>query len=832
MTHRNRTSDVSIASDLEEGPTANPYDVRNERGPVHRFFTAEFQSTLQAGLGIAKDTLAELEGLDGLVQSDRDLERLLSDAKELCAFQGTDTKTIAVLGDSGEGRRKSSLINSLLHFPGIAKTGDIGSACTSVVTEYWQKTREHTAPITIEVEHLSGSATEDVIKELLWSYRQLYLPGVEDEGTSAEDYARYQRESAQAWSALEAAFKHKPEFKEEMLRDMSEGAMERLTEQLIGWSREIEWPDGTGDGVWRSTANTAEECARKTAVFMQDRYWPFTKVIRVYLNAQVLKTGVVLADLPGLQDTNLARVRATHDYLLKCNHIFIVAKISRAITDRSLQSSLFSVLSRHVPLEWEESAAQSLRIAVVCTKTEDIDIKSDRREFCGPDKVILDSVMDNLEAQIEDAKARGNRMQKKALKQQRELLLINARNAHVTSGLQAAYATKAPGGRLDVFCVSNKWYDKYSRKGNRELVQASGIPALRQFCHSLAADAQLREAIHFLRSRVFTLVNSAELWMDVFVAAINTLVADFRSCFVEQVLNIIGTDDPLMTEGFSLMLNKFADNRHQTWEKAAHAEAKPWRDVWSTQYDAWCRNNGYHCTPKRGRVDWNAKIIWKLRAELDFQWDIVQEEIRSVFDELLATVSEQFGALDTAVSTILSTTDGSSEFCTQLSAIVGPRIESMKYRLTRAQEKFARDVKQIRRYASEPSHGSYILDAMIPAYRVASNQYGTGKNKRQIDIIENRITDGVLFPGAAIALQDRIDALLQQLKTTLTSTLAQAVEDVATDLRFVLSTLVEIQRNDVGHEAERTRLAEVRERLGMLKVRAEDVCRALSSEES
>lgn len=55
---------------------------------------------------------------------------------------------------------------------------------------------------------------------------------------------------------------------------------------------------------------------------------------------------------------------------MKCNNIFIVAKISRAITDQSLKSSLFSVLSRHVPLEWEESGAKSLNIAVVCTKSE------------------------------------------------------------------------------------------------------------------------------------------------------------------------------------------------------------------------------------------------------------------------------------------------------------------------------------------------------------------------------------------------------------------------------------------------------------------------------
>ena len=178
----------------------------------------------------------------------------------------------------------------------------MGSACTSVVTEYRQKRQEHTAPITIEVEYLSPSEIEDVIKELLWSYRQLYLPGAEGNNTSAQDYARYQRESAQAWSALGAAFKLKRGFREDMLQDMSEGALERLTARLIEWSREIKWPGRAGGGLWRSTADTAEECVEKTGLFMEDQYWPFTKIIRVYVSAQVLKTGIVLADLPGKDD--------------------------------------------------------------------------------------------------------------------------------------------------------------------------------------------------------------------------------------------------------------------------------------------------------------------------------------------------------------------------------------------------------------------------------------------------------------------------------------------------------------------------------------------------
>ena len=309
---------------------------------------------------------------------------------------------------------------------------------------------------------MAGSAIEEVITELLWSYRQLYLPGVEGERTTDEEYIKYAKESEQAWSSLQAAFTHKRGFGQAMLRDMSEGALERLTRQLVAWSRDIQWPDQAGDGLWRSEANTAEECVEKTGLFMQDQYWPFTKIIRVYLSSQVLKTGVVLADLPGkgnnapvfgktfghwlgsdvvsgLQDTNLARVRATHDYLLKCHHIFIVADISRAITDQSLKSSLFSVISRHVPLEWEKSAAESLKIAVVCTKTEVptlyyhcliskdgadlgcafkvINLQAARREFCGPGKLIRADIINDLDAQIEDAKASGNTTAKKALKQ-------------------------------------------------------------------------------------------------------------------------------------------------------------------------------------------------------------------------------------------------------------------------------------------------------------------------------------------------------------------------------------------------------------------------------
>jgi hypothetical protein len=114
----------------------------------------------------------------------------------------------------------------------------------------------------------------------LWNYRQLFLPDIEDNEVDSKEYARCQRESEQAWSALEAGFKHQPGFEKELITDMTEGGLEKATTQLLQWASELEWPEGGDSGFWKATANTAEECCDLTSIFMKDRFWPFTKIIR------------------------------------------------------------------------------------------------------------------------------------------------------------------------------------------------------------------------------------------------------------------------------------------------------------------------------------------------------------------------------------------------------------------------------------------------------------------------------------------------------------------------------------------------------------------------
>lgn len=136
----------------------------------------------------------------------------------------------------------------------------MGAACTSVVTEYRLKKSEHKARIIIEVEYLSMGEIEDLVKEVLWSYRRKHLLAAQDDDISDGEQAKLERESDEAWSSLEAAFSHHKGFSKEWLtNDMSEEGLAMVTEQILQWAQEINWPAGADSGVWASTADTADE---------------------------------------------------------------------------------------------------------------------------------------------------------------------------------------------------------------------------------------------------------------------------------------------------------------------------------------------------------------------------------------------------------------------------------------------------------------------------------------------------------------------------------------------------------------------------------------------
>ena len=63
-------------------------------------------------------------------------------------------------------------------------------------------------------------------------------------------------------------------------------------------------------------------------------YWPFVRVVRIYVKAKALSTGATLVDLPSIIDSNAQRAAVAQEYMQKCHAHWIVSPINRAIDER------------------------------------------------------------------------------------------------------------------------------------------------------------------------------------------------------------------------------------------------------------------------------------------------------------------------------------------------------------------------------------------------------------------------------------------------------------------------------------------------------------------
>ena len=95
-----RLMDAPVVSPSE---SATPYSVNSEIAPDEPFFDFRFQAALVKGINLAKRVANTLSWDHVESGQDQDLKRLWNDAKRLNNFQTSDTRTVAVLGDTGEG---------------------------------------------------------------------------------------------------------------------------------------------------------------------------------------------------------------------------------------------------------------------------------------------------------------------------------------------------------------------------------------------------------------------------------------------------------------------------------------------------------------------------------------------------------------------------------------------------------------------------------------------------------------------------------------------------------------------------------------------------------
>jgi hypothetical protein len=63
--------------------------------------------------------------------------------------------------------------------------------------------------------------------------------------------------------------------------------------------------------------------------------WPLIRQVNVRCSSAALSSGAILVDLPGVADANAARNSIAKDYMKKCDCIWILAPITRAVDGSS-----------------------------------------------------------------------------------------------------------------------------------------------------------------------------------------------------------------------------------------------------------------------------------------------------------------------------------------------------------------------------------------------------------------------------------------------------------------------------------------------------------------
>ncbi|KAL1594580.1 hypothetical protein SLS60_010341 [Paraconiothyrium brasiliense] len=549
---------------------------------------------------------------------------------------------------------KSSLLNACLAVEGLSlKIGD-GGVGTLVPIEITHALHTQELPFMARVFWHPRSVCEDIVRAAVADYWSSRL----DEDAEATKEAATDL-GKPALKILTALFGDKEEFEDEetatqFLSQLKSAKDHKIVDKLLRWTREIITELSTLGNVATITAHTTDQLNAQLEPFIQQcndpqiegtslecSVWPFVKHARKYLANPILSKGVVFVDLPGITDSNNARVNCAHRYLRQCDHVIVVANLDRAMDDSGLEKYALEVTRRK----------RHGKLTLALTRSDVIDEDECRRLKLSPRQKEHLQSLDCLEQDLKDEvrktktlkysadtpvayeefeKKRGlHEYLKKHIQSSRIKIFATARNTHVRTTLQAC--------KVNMEHVRGYPTSEVPRMS----VGMTEIPALRSHILSLAAKAGKVE--QFQRHCVFicVLLNEMELscigskpmmkrdhlltiLLDVQMnqTHFQTLTTDFKKTFEAPVI-----------AKFNVAM--------ATWLEAAKALCAKWYKYTSPGFTAFLKHQGKWKTPRCGKADWNQELMGSIRQELQPTFDAFRGEGCSAFrTEAILLVNE------------------------------------------------------------------------------------------------------------------------------------------------------------------------------------------------
>ncbi|PYH84639.1 hypothetical protein BO82DRAFT_304125 [Aspergillus uvarum CBS 121591] len=836
-THEDSDNDYSDYDDNEdEEEDESRYNVRQDELPPAPIYDMRLQNALRAVRGQLASLAQHLERRCDLVgDSTTALHQLYEQALKASHFAYPATRTVGFIGDSGMG--KSSIINSILDQEGLARSSGDGAACTTVVTEFRSVNDEHPQNYTVEADFMDQSEIRELLEELLSSVRKYYTDAFR-EVKKSEEKEDIKAAALRAWETLRSLFPHEEGFDLEFLSKEGEESVNTILTTLQEWAMAgLDYRPGGRDNLrYSMVARHGDECMEQLDNLMADSkdskrpaLWPFVKLIRVYLRSPVLRTGLVLADVPGFRDLNYARVRATERYLRhNCDEVFIVSSILRCTTDQSI-GEIIQLCARDQP------------IRIVCTRSEDVDAKETARSSSTEDAARIrnmDSRIEHLESNIRSTRSRRRRAsgsrgrslaaeetdlsdQKDALQLELDRFLITRRNTRVTDVLLAAW-----GNNARVFCVSNKLYadhrfiDIDEANGYRAL---SGITELRRYCQSVPADAQLRATVIYLKNEVPALLGSINQWVLAGSSGITVARAELlRGVLVEAERtlerNILSQDSEVrraqgtLEQLFTSDITRLIHTSRNTWCNNAVNASREWASWHHLTYAAFCRNYGSHKTKSQPQYRcWNEEILGSACGWLKLAWDGVLSQLEGHAEGFEKGLSRLFGEV---CESIEKHHDLAPESLQNLLSNIRTRQRCLEEAVRSSFHDLIYTTEKVKADTIHGHTSSYIANVMRPVYNICQEQYGTGSDSRRKGTMNHFLSSPTLFIQFASNIDKDYRQILDKTFGQLDHRLRDEVANITRDLRA--SVTVEGEVSEAGQNLQHA--GQVKEKVEEIRV--------------
>ncbi|KAK7470729.1 hypothetical protein VKT23_002151 [Stygiomarasmius scandens] len=314
----------------------------------------EPELALKEGLGMVKTIKKCIQNLQfGSKMRQSVWSRDLKSLEE----QTAPTTLIAVCGGTGVG--KSSLLNAVLDDNVVPTSGM--RACTAVVTEIGYHDKN---TIDADVSFLTEAEWKQELAVLLHD--------LVDEDGSLKRTSDLKSDAGVAWHKVNALY---PALNQDKLVTMTPDqiiAHDPRVSQMLGTTKNIvaqnskvfgeeiakyidsketrgkkdkkdkkkkKKREKDDDRSLEEKAHVAAGKSRKTDP-NAPTFWPLIRQVNVRCKSACLSTGAVLVDLPGVADANAARAGIAKNYMKKCQYIWILAPITRAVDDKTARDLL------------------------------------------------------------------------------------------------------------------------------------------------------------------------------------------------------------------------------------------------------------------------------------------------------------------------------------------------------------------------------------------------------------------------------------------------------------------------------------------------------------